>query len=179
MRASPVPPLLAVVVTAGSTAAVALAAAPPASAATPPACQTKVANALALERDPENVSFWLSNDGGAVVTCRDVNGDGRKDGLFIMLGGGSGGAFSGGIITDDGAGTTPVLRAWVKQGSRMGVGFRRGLPAFAWPIYRRGDPNCCASGGWKIRKFRPSGTSFTALKTQRLRSQSYPLKKRP
>ncbi|MEV4422641.1 hypothetical protein AB0L40_22095 [Patulibacter sp. NPDC049589] len=171
MRAAPL--LTIAAVAAGSIATVAVTAGPAASA-TSTACKASMVKALALEQDHENVSFWLSNGGGISTTCRDLNGDGRKDGQFLISSGGTGGAFAGGIVADDGNG--PAIRAWVIGHSKTSSGFYKGVPAFAWPVYRKGDPNCCATGGWKVRRFKPSGDAFKQQRTVTLKSQKYPLK---
>lgn len=152
-------------------------AAGPATSASSPACAKATLIELATAKDPEYVPFAIENFGALVRTCRDLNGDGRKDALFTVQSGGTGGAFVGGIVSDDGTG--PKLRAWVAGHSRTSFGFRKGRPAFAWPAYRKGDANCCATGGWRVRRFVPKGSGFRALKTERLRSQRYPLKTRP
>lgn len=152
-------------------------AAGPAVSASSPACAEATLTEIAIAKDPENVSFALENHGAILRTCRDLDGDGRKDALFTVESGGSGGAFLGGIVSDGGDG--PRLRAWVSGHSRTSFGFRKGRPAFAWPVYRKGDANCCASGGWRVRRFVADSGGFEALKTQRFRSRDYPLKARP
>lgn len=149
----------------------------PASSASSPACSTATIGELASARDPESVPFAIENGGAIIRTCRDLNGDGRKDALFTVESGGTGGAFVGGIVSDDGSG--PQLRAWVAGNSKTSFGFRKGRPALAWPVYRKGEPNCCATGGWRVRRYVPKGAGFKALKTEHLRSQRYPLKAKP
>jgi hypothetical protein len=91
--------------------------------------------------------------------------------------GGSGGAFFGGIV--GGAGNGPSLLAWSGPNGKTTFGFFRGRPALAWPVYRKGDANCCFSGGWRVRRFEPSGGTFRALKVVRLRSNRMPLNRKP
>lgn len=150
---------------------------PGTAAAATSACSTAAIGELAAAKDPEGVPFALRNGGAIVKTCRDLNGDGRKDALFTVESGGTGGAFLGGIVSDSGYG--PELRAWVVGHQKTSFGFRRGRPAFAWPVYRRNEPACCATGGWKVRRFVPAGQGFKALPTQHLRSRRYPLTSRP
>ena len=148
----------------------------PASAAKS-ACTNGVIGELAAAKDPENVPVALENGGAIVKTCRDLNDDGRKDALFTVESGGTGGAFFGGIVSDSGYG--PELRAWVVGHQKTSFGFRKGRPAFAWPVYKKNEPSCCATGGWKVRRFVPDGPGFKALATQHLKSRRYPLRSRP
>ncbi|WP_026911017.1 hypothetical protein [Patulibacter minatonensis] len=174
MRARPILALASVA--AASSAAVSVL---PASAAAPAsgACAKDAIVAAASSKDAEGVQFAVENGGGVVSTCRDLNGDGKKDALFTVQGGGTGGAFSGGIVTDRGNG--PVLAAWVTGHSKTSAGFRKGRPALAYPVFRKGEPDCCATGGWRVRRFAPSGTGFKALPLQKLKSNKYPLTAKP
>lgn len=159
------------------TTGVAVLGAGPATSAAPGSCGRATITELATAKDPEGVGFALKNGGAVVSTCRDLNGDGRKDALFTVESGGTGGAFFGGIVSDSGYG--PELRTWVVGHQKTSFGFRGGRPAFAWPVYRKNEPSCCASGGWKVRRFVPDGPGFKPLKTQRLKAKAYPLKSKP
>lgn len=138
------------------------------------ACDTGRVGELATARDPD-VAAALENDGEVVLTCRDLNGRGPREALFIITGGGTGGAFWGGIVVD--RDPAPVIGAWVAGRQKLAFGFRRGLPAIAWPRYRRGEPNCCPRGGWTVRRFRSAGRGFVVRSTDRLRSNAYPLRR--
>jgi hypothetical protein len=149
----------------------------PAASAAAPACGKTQILELAKERAPDAVNAALAGGGGVARTCRDLNGDGRKDALFVLVGGRSGGAFFGGIV--GGAGNGPSLLAWSGPYGKTTFGFFRSRPALAWPVYREGDANCCPSGGWRVRRFVSSGGTFRALKAVRLRSDRMPLNRKP
>lgn len=136
------------------------------------ACDKARIAELATARDPA-VSGALENQGQVVLTCRDLNGKGPREALFIITGGGTGGAFWGGIVVD--RDPSPVISAWTSGHAKTSFGFRRGLPALAWPRYRKGDANCCPRGGWTVRRFRSAGDGFAVRSTTRLRSNGYPL----
>ncbi|MGE4428322.1 MAG: hypothetical protein AB7G37_17850 [Solirubrobacteraceae bacterium] len=149
---------------------------PAADAASPSACRSGTIASLAADREAD-VTAALEY-GSVVRTCRDLNGDGRRDALFIITGGGTGGAFWGGIVQGT-SGNRARLGAWVGGQSKMSYGFYKGRPALAWPVYRRADAGCCPTGGWKVRRFIRSGKGFRPLKTLRKRSNTYPLKLKP
>ncbi|MCK9250868.1 MAG: hypothetical protein M0P31_18055 [Solirubrobacteraceae bacterium] len=149
---------------------------PAANAATPFACRSSTISSLAAERDRQ-INATVEYGGAVVRTCRDLNGDGRRDALFIITSGGTGGAFWGGIVQGTRGGAR--LGAWYSGEQKMSYGFYKGRPALAWPVYRRNEPTCCPTGGWKVRRFIASGSRFRALKTLHKRTNRYPLKLKP
>jgi len=110
------------------------------------------------------------NDGGVDrLLCFDATGDGTRDVLYTISGGGSGGAFDWGFIAADGSEPRVVTRGG--GGSRLGISRRGRRPEVANPIYRRSDANCCPSGGARIRTFRWNGTRLALASTRRTRGE--------
>lgn len=99
--------------------------------------------------------------------CHDFTGDGRRDVAFPILSGGTGGAFKFAVfrgspegskkVTERGYGSKTSLR---RKGRRLNV---------LNPVYRKGDGNCCPSGGFEVRTFRFTRTKIVFVERQRIK----------
>ena len=72
--------------------------------------------------------------------------------------GGSGGDIYWGILRRNASGRVSV--SLFESGRGFGLRIENGALAVATPIYRRGDPGCCPTGGWRVRRFAWNGARF-------------------
>ncbi|MFT4036018.1 MAG: hypothetical protein QM679_10640 [Patulibacter sp.] len=147
------------------------------------ACNEETLKALIIAHDAELAETWESwGDRASTgttplsVICRTIDGDELPDALWVLGSGGTGGALHAGIATSGSGGAPAVMAEWV-DGYRLTTGLYRGRAAIAWPKYRKADPNCCASGGWRWRFYGPaSGGGVHRSKLRKSRKTTWPLK---
>lgn len=89
--------------------------------------------------------------------CHDFTGDGRRDVVFAIASGGTGGAFAWAVFRRTAQEGGPLGRRYRKvaepqSGSHTGLRRRGRLIVVVNPIYRPVDPNCCPTGG-QLRRF--------------------------
>ncbi len=140
--------------------------APPASGATV-ACTKKAVSDVLRAEVPTFAETEMTFGGLGDRRCADFTGDGTRDVLYTIFSGGTGGAFVWGLIAADGA--EPKVVTTGGGGSKLAIDRLGSRPQILNPIYRRGDGNCCPSGGARIRTFRWNGTRLVLASTRKVR----------
>lgn len=140
----------------------------------PDACDPATLAALIAARDPDALEFidLEATPEFLAITCTNLNGDDIPDALWALSSGGSGGAFRAGVAVSGTAGAAASIAHWVDGHSHLITGTVGGKPAIGSPRYRKGDANCCPSGGWRWRTYTPAadgGVKQSKLKTTRKR----------
>ena len=90
--------------------------------------------------------------------CSDLTGDGEPELAFTVTVGGSGGDVYWGILRRNVSGRVSVSP--FESGRGFGIRIEDGALAVATPIHRRADPNCCPTGGYRVRRFAWNGARF-------------------
>ncbi|MEX1143067.1 MAG: hypothetical protein WD993_07250 [Thermoleophilaceae bacterium] len=135
----------------------------------------KLANALAQKtragrRNAPNVP------GGDVAThavCHDFTGDGRRDVAFAIASGGTGGAFEWAVFRRRPRTSDPAAKRFRKvaerrSGTHTSMTRRRRLLVVRNPIYRADDPNCCPTGGERLRSYRVKANRVVLVDRRRV-----------
>ncbi len=149
-------------------AAVALVAgAAPGASAASLACSKPAVSTVLRAQVPTFAETEMNSGGLGDMRCADFTGDGTRDVLYTILSGGTGGAFVWGMIAADGA--APKVVTTGGGGSKLAIDRLGARPQVLDPIYRRGDGNCCPTGGARIRTFRWNGTRLVLASTRRVR----------
>lgn len=158
----------------------------PALAPASDACNPQTVRALIVARNPELDPLWtpppwLDGDTEGFtpldVRCIKINGDAIPDALWLLNGGGTGGAFQGGVVESGFGGAPATLTFWLDE-AKLTTGTYKGRPAIAWPVYRKQDAGCCPRGGWRWRYYsaRPDGT-VKQSKLRKSKKNKFPLKR--
>lgn len=178
-------PITALLCRAAMVALPALALAAPGAAAEVPAesdaCNAATLKTLIVEYDPVLSGTWdywpgIEGTSPLSIACRRIDGDDIPDALWRLDGGGSGGAFNAGVAVSGAAGAPASMAHWI-AGSHLSLGLYHGKAAIAWPRYRKSDPNCCATGGYRWRYFgaRADGSVYRS-KLRKSKRTAWPLK---
>jgi hypothetical protein len=136
------------------------------------ACSRAVANAAIRQVKPRIPS--LAN-GTMVVTpamsdeliCFDFTHDGRTDLAVTVASGGTAGDIGWFVLVRAGAGWR---LAHAQNGYKIGL-FRIGRDLVdSQPIYRKNDPNCCPTGGFRHTRWHWNGQRFVFVRGWRTKS---------
>ena len=132
-----------------------IAAAPAAHAADRRVCERAAVKKLLQSRPIYRQA--KKNDGGlAAVKCLRIDDDTRYDALFAIFSGGTAGNIAWGAARGGPSGHGALIKLTTSH-SQLGVGIRQTeigpVPAIAYPVFRPGDGNCCASGGFVIQTY--------------------------
>jgi hypothetical protein len=137
----------------------------PASAAAGIPCNRERVAGIVRDQN-RNLADAERNMGGiSSLRCFDFTGDGTRDVLFSVFGGGTAGNGAWGLVVADGG--THKLTNYGGGGSDLGIDRRGSRPQVINPIYRRGDPNCCPTGGFRIRTYKWNGRRLRLESTRR------------
>lgn len=101
------------------------------------------------------------------VICADFTRDGRIDMALTVASGGTAGDIGFVVFRKTVAGWKVSL---VRSGYKLGLFRVDGDLVSSQPIYRKGDPNCCPTGGFDHIRWHWNGTRFLALRTFHTRS---------
>ena len=98
------------------------------------------------------------NEGLESVACRDFTRDGKTDMEATFFSGGTAGDVAWVVFVRRG-------NAWVLALARLhdyklSLAFPGSDIVETQPVYRKGDANCCPTGGFDHRKFHWNGTKF-------------------
>jgi len=146
---------------------------PDTGVAASPSGDASASCATIAKRLVERTEVWRSTPKGlrrfvepVDPICHDFTGDARRDVVFPILSGGTGGAFKFAVfrgspdgpkkVTERGYGSKTSLR---REARRLKV---------LNPVYRKGDGNCCPSGGFNVRTFRFTRTKIVFVKRERI-----------
>lgn len=121
-----------------------------------------------LENRIEVLQFIASTIGApeeaeVEVAYADVTGDGLEDGIVLVSPGGTLGNIAVFVFGYTADGLEQLLREEPPREARGGhirAQAEGGQLVVSWPIYGPDDPNCCPSGGTRVRAYRWDGAAL-------------------
>jgi len=116
---------------------------------TPPCSKTAAEEELTRRRMLDPATFA----GVSRPICQDLTGDRRPEMALVRKSTGSAGTDGWAVLgrTEDGRWHLAALKSDV---THVGIRVSGNEVLEATPVYRKGDPNCCPSGGWTLRHYR-------------------------
>jgi hypothetical protein len=92
------------------------------------------------------------------LTCRDFTGDGKIDMALVFYSGGTAGDIAWVVFRRSGSSWKLALARL--HDYKLSLVFRGRDIIETQPVYRRGDANCCPTGGFDHRRFHWNGSRF-------------------
>ena len=102
------------------------------------------------------------HEGLSSVACRDFTGDGRVDMEVTFFSGGTAGDIAW-LVFRRASSHWKLALARLKV-YKLSLAFRGSDIVETVPIYRKGDANCCPTGGFDHRQFHWNGRRFVAAR---------------
>jgi hypothetical protein len=133
-------------------------------------CSPAAARAQVLAQPALRPLVATVENGGGVDTliCHDFDGDGRVDMAFTVFSGGTAGDTAWVALRRTATGWTIAYRRL----QVYKVVLRRAGSDLVetQPVYLKGDPNCCPTGGFDHRRLRWNGATLAVVRTWHDRS---------